>query len=306
MAGEISLDPARLEKVKRHGDGSIHAACPACRAAGSDKSGNHLKIEPGGKFGCATHKDDGEHRKEIFRLAGNRSVPRTANIAPQAKPRNQANGEIFNWQKFVAVFTEADAQKLAAWRGLSTEFVRWIHAQGIVGIFDGKIAFANHGGDGKVVSAHVRLESGKWIFKPAGQKTAPLIFGNAKSAAYVLAFESQWDAFAVMDKLGWHAGNSQTDSAVFITRGAGNGKLIRGQIAPGAFCYAFIQNDAPTAKNPIPAGDVWLADVAGNAGCKVLNVATPTPHKDANDWTLAGATADDLQAAMKSAKAVQI
>jgi 5S rRNA maturation endonuclease (ribonuclease M5) len=67
---EISLDPARLENVKRHGDGSIHAACPACRAAGSDKSGNHLKIEPGGKFGCAAHPDDRKHRQEIFRLAG--------------------------------------------------------------------------------------------------------------------------------------------------------------------------------------------------------------------------------------------
>jgi hypothetical protein len=307
MRGDsISLDPARLENVKRHDDGSIRAACPACRAAGSDKSGNHLKIEPGGKFGCATHKDDGEHRKEIFRLAGNRSVPRPANFASQAKLRNEANGEIFNWQKCVTAFTEADAQKLAAWRGLSLEIVRWIHAQGIVGIFDGKMAFANHGDGGKVVSAHVRLESGKWIFKPAGQKTAPLNFGNAKSAAYVLAFESQWDAFAVMDKLGWHAGNSQPDAAVFVTRGAGNGKLIRGQIAPDSVCYAFKQNDTPTAKNPIPAGDVWLVDVASNAGCNVLNVATPAPHKDVNDWTLAGATAADLQAAMKAGKLVKL
>jgi hypothetical protein len=108
-----------------------------------------------------------------------------------------------------------------------------------------------------------------------------------------------------MDKLGWHVGNGLTDSAAFITRGAGNGKLIRGQIAPDSVCYAFKQNDAPTAKNPIPAGDVWLADVASNAGCKVLNVATPAPHADANDWTRAGASNADLQAAMKAAKPVQ-
>jgi hypothetical protein len=83
--------------------------------------------------------------------------------------------------------------------------------------------------------------------------------------------------------------------------------LIRGHIRlrRDSVCYAFKQNDAPTAKNPIPASDIWLTDVASHAGCKVLNVTTPTPHKDANDWTLAGATADDLQAAMKKAKLVQ-
>lgn len=153
MAGETSLDLARLENVKHLDGGAIRAACPACRAAGSDKSSDHLLIQTSGKFGCATHKDDSEHRKEIFRLAGNRSVPRPADIAPQAKPRRYATGETFNWQKCVANFSEADAQKLAAWRGLSIEFVRWIHAQGIVGIFDGKMAFANHGDGGKVARA---------------------------------------------------------------------------------------------------------------------------------------------------------
>jgi hypothetical protein len=72
MTGEISLDLARLENCKRHDDGSIHAACPACREVGSDKSGDHLLIRPNGKFGCATHPDDGEHRKEIFSLVGSR------------------------------------------------------------------------------------------------------------------------------------------------------------------------------------------------------------------------------------------
>lgn len=67
---EISLDVSRLENVKRHQDGSIRAACPACRANGSDKSGDHLLIQPSGKFGCATNPSDGTHRKEIFALVG--------------------------------------------------------------------------------------------------------------------------------------------------------------------------------------------------------------------------------------------
>jgi hypothetical protein len=212
----------------------------------------------------------------------------------------------FDWQKCVLDFNEAAVQKLVAWRGLSVEFVRWLHAQGSVGIFEGKIAFANHGDGGAVVSAHVRLD-GKppWMFKPDGHKIAPLIFGDTKAAGFILAFESQWDAFAVMDKLGWHAGSGLPDTAVFITRGAGNGKLICGYLNSTALIYAFKQNDQPTAQKPIPAGDVWLGDVANNAACKVLNVETPLSHADANDWTRAGATADDLQAAMKAAKAVQ-
>jgi hypothetical protein len=134
----------------------------------------------------------------------------------------------FNWQKCVSDFSEADAQKLATWRGLSGEFVRWLHTQGIVGILEGKMAFANHGDGGNVVSCHVRLANGKWKFEPTGQRTAPLVFGDTKAAGYVLTFESQWDAFAVMDKLGWHMDNGLPDTAFFITRGASNGKLIRG------------------------------------------------------------------------------
>jgi hypothetical protein len=75
MASEISLDPARLENVKNLDGGAIRAACPACRAAGSDKSGNHLLIQPDGKFGCAANPNDREHRKDIFRLAGIKTTP---------------------------------------------------------------------------------------------------------------------------------------------------------------------------------------------------------------------------------------
>jgi AAA domain len=70
MSGEISLDPERLENRKHLDGGAIRAACPACRKAGSDKSGDHLLIQPGGKFGCAANPNDREHRQEIFRLAG--------------------------------------------------------------------------------------------------------------------------------------------------------------------------------------------------------------------------------------------
>ena len=65
----MSLDLSRLENVKRDADGTIHAACPACREAGKDKTGNHLLIHPDGRFGCAMHPGDGKHRKRISALA---------------------------------------------------------------------------------------------------------------------------------------------------------------------------------------------------------------------------------------------
>ncbi len=100
-----------------------------------------------------------------------------------------------------------------------------------------------------------------------------------------------------MDRLGWHTGDGLPDSAVFVTRGAGNGKLAKGRFAPEAVCYAFTQNDAPA--------QTWLADVARNAGCRVLKVATPALHKDTNDWTRAGATESEIRAAMLAAKPVE-
>src|SRR5208283_3388865 len=123
-------------------------------------------------------------------------------------------------------------------------------------------ALANHADGGKVVSCHVRLDTGKWIFKPSGEKTAALIFGDAKAAGCVMALESQWDAFAVMDKLGWHTGKGLSDTAALVTRGAGNGKLIRGQVNSDALVYAFTQNDT--------AAQTWLADIASNSCCNVL------------------------------------
>lgn len=225
--------------------------------------------------------------------------------AVQAKPAASVQKISLDWTTCVAAFTDTKVQKLAAWRGYSVEFVRWLAARDVIGIFDHKIAFANHGDGGAVVSAHVRLESGKWIYKPAGQKTAPLVFGDTKAAGFILAFEGQWDAFSVMDKFGWHTANGLPDTAVFITRGAANGKLIGGQVAPRAVCYAFKQNDALKPGQKIPSGDTWLADIASHVGCKVLNVATPVPHKDANDWTRAGATKADLEAALGAAEIYQ-
>jgi hypothetical protein len=65
----MPLDRSRLECVAIRGDVTF-ARCPACAEAGSDKTGNHLRITPDGRFGCAVHPGDRAHRARIWALAG--------------------------------------------------------------------------------------------------------------------------------------------------------------------------------------------------------------------------------------------
>jgi len=66
----MSLDAAKLEKVRELAGGIVQARCPACAEGGGDRKGEHLRIYPDGRYGCCVHPKDGEHRKRIFALAG--------------------------------------------------------------------------------------------------------------------------------------------------------------------------------------------------------------------------------------------
>ena len=63
------LEVAKLENAQRLSGGSIRAACPACRAAGGDHTGDHLLIDASGRFGCAKFPGDHAHRQQIWKLA---------------------------------------------------------------------------------------------------------------------------------------------------------------------------------------------------------------------------------------------
>ena len=66
----MSLDVAKLEKVRELAGGLVQARCPACAEGGHDRTGEHLRIYPDGRFGCCVHAKDGAHRKRIFALVG--------------------------------------------------------------------------------------------------------------------------------------------------------------------------------------------------------------------------------------------
>jgi hypothetical protein len=91
----MSLDTAKLENVRQRG-GRIVAACPACREAGADRSGEHLVILDGGKWGCIAFAGPSghDHRRRIAELVGDehrdrsgyRPAPRPAPPKPVCKP----------------------------------------------------------------------------------------------------------------------------------------------------------------------------------------------------------------------------
>jgi hypothetical protein len=78
----MSLDVNKLEKVRELSGGILKARCPACAETGNDRSGEHLRVYPDGRFGCCVHPKDGAHRKRIFAIAGDRKPrPITVKVA---------------------------------------------------------------------------------------------------------------------------------------------------------------------------------------------------------------------------------
>src|SRR3954453_16928398 len=66
----MRLDLPRIKNMRDLGDGGCRGRCPACAQLGGDKKGEHLMIFPDGRFGCAANQGDEEHRRQIWRLAG--------------------------------------------------------------------------------------------------------------------------------------------------------------------------------------------------------------------------------------------
>ena len=251
-------------------------------------------------LGKARGVANGDACREFMRLAGVSLSP-----TPQARALPSRLPVPFDWPACVAAFTPEQQARLAAWRGYSPEFVAWLVARQWIGLFHGKRdAFPVHDSRGGVIGCHYhREEDGKWRYHPIGNSVAPLLIGDPATATTILAFESQWDWCALADVLRWQDG-FPADTAAVITRGAGNGDLVAGLCAPSATVFAFAQNDPPRADGQLEPAAKWLAEIAAACGCKCLHVVTPQPHKDANDWTRAGATADDLHRALAEAQPV--
>jgi hypothetical protein len=240
-----------------------------------------------------------EKRREISRSDATKLFIEMAGgsngSAPMARAKKTA---LFDWQQCVDEFNEKQLEWLSDCRGYSGEFCSWLHKCGLVGLYDGHVAFPIRDESGKIVAAHYQLKNGNWQRYPIGYKTRPIVIGELVPGDTVHVFESQWDACAFMDESGERSG-------ILVTLGAENGKLVAGLIPAAASVYAWKQNDE--LKNGKRAGDEWLRHVCEHAekSCTVKVPKIPAPHKDLNDWTRAGATSDDLLQAMVLAETLR-
>ena len=194
-----------------------------------------------------------------------------------------------DWPNCVEAFTDRHIEGLARWRGYSDEFVHWLKENGLIGIYDGRVATPVIQ-NGSVVGAHYRLKDGSWRYFPHGIRTVPLIVGELVPGDHVHLFESTWDGFDFLDKSGYRSG-------VVITRGASNAKLIADLVPQNSIVFCWTQNDA--------AGVKWENEVCANTKATVRRVKIPAEFKDLNAWTQSGATVDDLIAAVANAETLR-
>jgi hypothetical protein len=215
-------------------------------------------------------------------LAGMENTPRTRDPRQEPTGLNRkppSSSELtIDWSTAVTKFTAKHAAHLAKWRSYSHEFVEWLRHHELVGIWNHNLALPVHNNAGGVVAIHIRSKTGRWFYAPRGAGSQPLIIGEMRAATSTMVFESQWDAFAIMDQCGWHQEEPE-GWAVLITRGATNGRFAAraaGQV------YAWPQNDPD--KGGKRAGEEWFHDVTTHAPDKVFRVSVPEQFKDANDW----------------------
>jgi hypothetical protein len=208
--------------------------------------------------------------------------------APKRRKRSEAeqSGPAIDWDAAVAAVKPADLYQLTGWRGFSHEFAEWLKSAQLIGKIGGQWAIPVHDDTGNVVRAHVRTDNG-WTYTP-GSVNTPLIVGNPAKANTTLVFESQWDAFAVLDRLGHH--ESPGYYSAIVTRGASSNTDLAEILKGAPLVIALPQNDPPEKKNKegrTPAED-WLHRVKKSLpeSLDFRTAATPKEFKDLNDWIL--------------------
>lgn len=222
----------------------------------------------------------------------------TAPADPDAAPTYKVSAPtttVIDWRKCVAEFNEAKAADLCTRRGYSVGAVNWMKANELIGCFQGNFAFPVHDSKGQVIAIHHKSGDG-WRYYPTGAESAALVIGSPTHATYTLAFESQWDAFAVLDKLLAHEPDNAGIYAAYITRSAtSNTDLSKLAITN---LIALPQNDPreKTGKDGVTRANVntagrtpseeWLHRIQTSKN-KITQFAVfenPAKHKDSNDW----------------------
>ena len=201
-----------------------------------------------------------------------------------------------DWDECVAAFGAEHVERLQQWRGYSKEFSEALVAHRMIGICDGNLSFPIIAG-GRVIGTHQRFKNGGWITK--GGRGDPWVIGD--HFEHVIIFESQWDAFAMMDAVGWFRSNWSASCAIVITRGASKGRQIQNLFPVTGRIICWMQNDKPDEKGNVPS-EKWLLDIVSVVR-KVRVCRPPADFKDLNEWRLDGyATPTEIITVMETAQ----
>lgn len=202
-----------------------------------------------------------------------------------------------NWNECVEEFGEVHRARLMEWRGFSEKFVNHLVERKMIGICEGNLAFPIFAA-GKVIGTHQRLKKGGWITR--GGTGSPWVIGD--HFENVLIFESQWDAFALMDAVDWFGTSISALCSIVITRGAARGKEIKNMFPVKGKMIVWMQNDEPDPKTGLKAADKWLSDIISVLH-RVHVCRPPKEWKDLNDWRKDGfAEPGEIIALMESAE----
>jgi hypothetical protein len=227
----------------------------------------------------------GDAIRKFKTLAGVENAPRDGH-APPLKTKAVVS---IDWPACVAAFSDDHVEKLAAWRGLSVEFVRWLKDKSLIGFYadllhgnktyKNRLAFPMHDA-GKIVGVH-HVAPGQKDFLTVGS-TRPLIIGNRTAAKWII-FESQWDAFALMQELQFDLAGYDPEVAILITRGSSNGKFTS-IIPANAEAIIVMQNDPPEKD----AAEGWLEKIKAECPARLKVARPPADVHDCNDWLQRG------------------
>jgi hypothetical protein len=198
-----------------------------------------------------------------------RHVPKAAAVPAEERIDPMDGTQLARWHQACErlASSPAEIQRIAEWRGICPECVRWTAARGLMGTYIWwdlpREAFlvempAAQGGR-LPVSVHIRLAPGtkghhgrdakpSWNFDPRKRGAWPFVIGDPATADYIFLTEGQWDAIALVSVMGWHRREKWPPVAIFGLRGStSGGKLLAHQLNPRARLFAIADADGAGA-----------------------------------------------------------
>ena len=192
---------------------------------------------------------------------------------------------------------------LAEWRGYSESTCRWLVDHRHVGLHPLGLCFPIATAQGSLKGVHVYAPKKRPKFQILGGRQLPWFIGP-KDTSVVHVFESQFDAFSLLQLLG------TSDTAVLITRGASNIAKARGYLesvlgksSRKVAVYLWAQNDPPKDDGSKTPAQIWCDGLVDEFGV-VYIVDTPHEFDDLNDWLLKGAAPASVSECLSGAKKI--